>query len=177
MRLFPTAEEGELSRRLADLVRRESCAEVAARMGRRGFSPARRRRAAGRHQQQDGDPLRHLRIADRRGFSRRRLCGGESRGDARFRAAHACRRGGRCAIPRPPCRNGRRRAASTRRSIARSPAAGPHHAPEFTMSRRNRRLCPGRGERHLETRAPSRRRRPASSRAKALSSNEGAGVA
>lgn len=34
---FPAAEEGELSRRLADLVRRESCAEVAREWGAEGF--------------------------------------------------------------------------------------------------------------------------------------------
>ena len=34
---FPDAEEGELSRRLADLVRKESCAEVALEWGVAGF--------------------------------------------------------------------------------------------------------------------------------------------
>ena len=60
----------------------------------------------------------------RRGFPRRRLSGG-ARGRAallpRQDAQSAC---GRCATPRRPCRNGRRRAACRRRPIASRAASG-----------------------------------------------------
>ncbi len=69
---FPDAAEGELSRRHAELVGGETCAEVA-----RGWDvgphcawpAARRRPAAARN---DRDPRRRLRGADRRPLSRRR---------------------------------------------------------------------------------------------------------
>ena len=43
-RAFPKADEGELSRRLADLVRKETCAEIAAHDRARRRDPARRHR-------------------------------------------------------------------------------------------------------------------------------------
>ena len=67
-RAFPKADEGELSRRLADLVRKEACAEVARAIDlgaaiRLGASEA---NAGGRDAH--GDPRRCLRGADRRGL-------------------------------------------------------------------------------------------------------------
>ena len=50
-------------------------------------------------------------------------------GRAAVAAAHARRRCSRCAIRRPSCRNGRRRAACRRRPIARSPAPVPITIP------------------------------------------------
>ena len=73
-RTFPAAPEGELSRRLAELVRRESCAEVAQSLGRR---PASRRSAAG--EATAGERRNPAILADvcevdhRRGFHRWRL--------------------------------------------------------------------------------------------------------
>ena len=124
-RAFPKADEGELSRRLADLVRKETCADVARAIDlgaaiRLGVSEA---NAGGRR--------RTAILAD--------VCealigavfvdGGYRARPSADRAAlgaSACsRRRGRCAIRRPCCRNGRRRAACRRRPIARWSAPGP----------------------------------------------------
>ena len=88
---------------------------------RRG-DPARRVGDQRRRPQPHRDPRRRLRGADRRGV----LDGGYEAASELDRAAlgaSACgRRRGRCAIPRPSCRNGRRRAACRRRPTARSSA-------------------------------------------------------
>ena len=95
-RAFPNADEGELSKRLADLVRKESCADVAKSLGllddiKLGAVGA----GAGARLAQIR-ARRHLRSGDRRGVSRRRLwCGGAirraqlDRADAQAAAAAA----------------------------------------------------------------------------------------
>ncbi len=122
---FAKADEGEMSRRLADLVRKEACADVARAIElgaaiRLGASEA---NAGGRN--------RTAILAD--------VCealigavfidGGYPAASDVDRAAvgaSACaRRRGRCAIPRPCCRNGRRRAVCRRRPIGRSSARAP----------------------------------------------------
>ena len=133
-RAFPKADEGELSRRLADLVRKETCADIARAIDlgaaiRLGASEA---NAGGR--------TRPAILAD--------VCealigavyldggyhGRGSAGRAAVGGAHAHRRRSRCAIPRPCCRNGRRRAACRRRPIARSSAPVRDHDPEFRVA-------------------------------------------
>ena len=72
-RAFPKADEGELSRRLADLVRKEACAEVARAidLGAAIRLGASENNAGGRKPHRD--PRRCLRGLDRRGLHRRRL--------------------------------------------------------------------------------------------------------
>ena len=72
-RAFPKADEGELSRRLADLVRREACADVARAIDLGAALAARRVGGQCRRADAHRDPGRRLRGADRRGLSRRRL--------------------------------------------------------------------------------------------------------
>ena len=127
---FPEAEEGELSRRLADLVRKETCADVA-----RGWGVGAVLRL-GEGEAQTGGAKKSAILGD--------ICEsllGAVFLDAGYGGAEAwcgaffpkkcsipC---DRCAIPRPPCRNGRRRAACRRRPIVRSGRSGPDHAPVF----------------------------------------------
>ena len=93
---FPKADEGELSRRLADLVRRETCADVARAVDLGDVVAARRIRGADRRPLARRDPGRCLRVADRRDLPRRRLQGGArirravlGRADAKAGAAAA----------------------------------------------------------------------------------------
>jgi hypothetical protein len=89
-RAFPKADEGELSKRLADLVRRETCADVARAMGLHEAIKLGAVGSAGA-----GERLRksvlgdYLRGGDRCGLSRRRLsgCGHDDR--QRMGRAHA----------------------------------------------------------------------------------------
>ena len=82
---FPAAEEGELSRRLADLVRKETCAEVAREWGVGEFL------RLGEGEAQTGGAKKTAILGDiceshpRRGVSRRRLCRGRGRGRALLR--------------------------------------------------------------------------------------------
>lgn len=130
---FPLAEEGELSRRLADLVRRESCAEVALEWGAEGFV------RLGDGERQAGASNKAAILSD--------ICesligavfldaGYES---AKFVVARAFEP--RMRSPRRPLRDpktalqewaqARGLEAPLYHEVARS---GPHHAPEFTMS-------------------------------------------
>ncbi len=88
-RAFPKADEGELSRRLADLVRKETCAEIARAIDlgtaiRLGASEA---NAGGRDPA--GDPRRCLRGADRRRLSGRRVFRRRGVGRTAMGSAHA----------------------------------------------------------------------------------------
>ena len=137
-RAFPKANEGELSRRLADLVRKETCADVARMMD---LGPALK---LGNSESHAGGRLRTTILAD--------ACealvgavfidGGYAAADDADRRASgrsACSsRCGRCAIPRPCCRNGRRRAACRHRPI------GSWRAPARITSRNSasRWCCP-----------------------------------
>ena len=130
-RAFPRADEGELSRRLADLVRKETCADIARAINlgaaiRLGSSEA---NAGGRAPA--GDPGRRLRSADRRGLSGRRLCGGRSAGRAAMGSAHAHHGAAAARSENPCCRNGRRRAACRRPPTAKSPVPVPNTIRNF----------------------------------------------
>ena len=126
--------EGELSRRLSELVRRETCADVAVAWD-VGPSPAarRRRRAVGRPPQ-PADPGGRLRGAHRRRLPRRRL---RRRQGPRSSAPSATRMHGAAAAAARPqercCRNGRRGAGCRRRSTRSSSEVGPDHAPRFSV--------------------------------------------
>ena len=135
-RHFPQAEEGELSRRLADLVPQGDL-----RRGRRPTGISGHIRLGDSEAQSGGraqarHPGRRLRGADRRGLPRRRLSRPpQAVVAARLDAAHAGADAARCRIPRRPCRNGRRASAGRRpvyREVER--AAGPAHAPHFTVA-------------------------------------------
>ena len=132
---FPDAEEGELSRRLADLVRKETCADVARDWGVGAVL------RLGEGEAQTGGANKSAILGDicesilgavflDAGYARRaRLwCGG-------FFPKKCSIPRGRCAIPRPPCRNGRRRAACRRRPIARSGPLGPRSCAGVHRSR------------------------------------------
>ena len=121
---FPKADEGELSRRLADLVRKETCAEIA------GTIELGAAIKLGSSEANAGGRKRPAILAD--------VCEaliGAVYLDGGYPAAEvwssgcgrrACgRRRSRCAIRRPCCRNGRRRAACRRRPIAKSRAPVP----------------------------------------------------
>ncbi len=130
---FPAAEEGELSRRLADLVRRESCAEVALEWGAEAFL------RLGDGERQAGTSNRTAILSD--------ICEsliGAVFLDAGYEAAKAVVSRAfepRMRSPRRPLRDpktalqewaqARGLEAPLYREISRS---GPHHAPEFTMS-------------------------------------------
>ncbi|MGB8277827.1 MAG: ribonuclease III [Methylovirgula sp.] len=130
---FPTAEEGELSRRLADLVRRESCAEVALEWGAEAFL------RLGEGERQAGASSKTAMLSD--------ICEsliGAIFLDAGYEAARAVVMQAfepRMRSPRRPLRDpktalqewaqARGLEAPLYREISRS---GPHHAPEFTMS-------------------------------------------
>jgi ribonuclease-3 len=130
---FPEAEEGELSRRLADLVRRESCAEVALEWGADAFL------RLGDGERQAGAKGRMAILSD--------ICEsliGAVFLDAGYEAAHAVvvrAFEARMRSPRRPLRDpkttlqewaqARGLDAPLYREIGRS---GPHHAPEFTVS-------------------------------------------
>ncbi|MGH6680969.1 MAG: ribonuclease III [Bradyrhizobium sp.] len=130
---FPMAEEGELSRRLADLVRRESCAEVALEWGAEAFV------RLGDGERQAGASNKTAILSD--------ICesligavfldaGYETAKDVVVRAIEP-----RMRSPRRPLRDpktalqewaqARGLDAPLYSEIAR---CGPHHAPEFTMS-------------------------------------------
>ncbi len=143
-RAFPKADEGELSRRLADLVRKETCAEVARaidlgaviKLGTSEANTGGRRRLAiladvcealvGAVFLDGGYPAAAALIE--------RLWGERMRAPAR-----------RCAIPRPCCRNGRRRAGCRRRSTARSSAPGRTTIPSSASRSCCRTLQPAEG--------------------------------
>ena len=119
---FPNADEGELSRRLADLVRKETCADVARSID-LGASIK-----LGASEANAGGRQRIAILADvcealigavflDGGYRSRR---GRGRAVVGRAPSHAGEPG--CAIPRPRCRNGPRRAACRRRPTARSPA-------------------------------------------------------
>lgn len=130
---FPEANEGELSRRLADLVRRESCAEVALEWGAEAFL------RLGEGERQAGTNNKTAILSD--------ICEsliGAVFLDAGYEAANAVVRQAfepRMRSPRRPLRDpktalqewaqARGLEAPLYREICRS---GPHHAPEFTMS-------------------------------------------
>jgi ribonuclease III len=130
---FPGAEEGELSRRLADLVRRESCVEVALEWGVEAFLHL------GEGERQAGASNKAAILSD--------ICEsliGAVFVDAGYGAATAVVRHAfeaRMRSPRRPLRDpkttlqewaqARGLEAPLYREISRS---GPHHAPEFTMS-------------------------------------------
>ena len=130
---FPDAEEGELSRRLADLVRRESCAEVAREWGAETFL------RLGEGERQAGTNNKTAILSD--------ICEsiiGAVFLDAGYEAAKAVVTRAfepRMRSPRRPLRDpktalqewaqARGLDAPLYREIARS---GPHHAPEFTIS-------------------------------------------
>ena len=135
MRPFPNESEGELSRRLAALVRKETCAEVAEALGRRPIDAARRGRGADRRARANAPySATFARRSSARSFStaappRPSVVVREAFGRTHDGAAAQA-----CATPRPPCRNGRRRAASRTpryRLVARS---GPDHAPFFEVA-------------------------------------------
>ena len=67
---------------------------------------------------------RHLRSRDRGDLSRRRLQLPPRNSSSATGPSGCASRAGRCAIPRPCCRNGRRARGCRRRSIARSSAPG-----------------------------------------------------
>ena len=129
-RAFPKADEGELSRRLADLVRKETCAEIARTIDlgaaiRLGSSEA---NAGGR--------TRPAILADvcEALIGAVYLDGGFSAAEAlvgRLWAARIRQRRSRCAIRKRCCRSGRKRAAYRRRPIARSRAPAPTTTRSF----------------------------------------------
>ena len=148
---FPNADEGELSRRLADLVRKETCAEVALtielgaaiKLGSSEANAGARKRPAMLG--------RRLRGADRRGF----LDGGypaaerlvERQWHERMRQPRS-----RCAIRRPSCRNGRRRAACRRPVYREIERTGPDHSPQFRVAVELPHFAPAEGVRPLQAR-------------------------
>ena len=132
----PAAQEGELAPRLNALVRKETCAEVAAsldlgaalRMGRSEMLTGGRRKTA-----LLGDAMEAVIAAvylDGGLEAARRLIlrvmGRADRRGARGRARRQDQR----------CRNGRRRAACRRRPTSTSTAQGPDHAPVFSVEAR-----------------------------------------
>ncbi len=130
---FVAAEEGELSRRLADLVRRESCAEVAREWGVEAHV------RLGEGERQAGPSAKEAILAD--------VCesligavfldaGYAAAKPSLFRSSHrGCwRRAGRCAIQKPHCRNGRKPVVSKTPAYRETARTGPHHAPEFTVA-------------------------------------------
>jgi small GTP-binding protein len=148
-RAFPKADEGELSRRLADLVRRESCADVARAID---LGTALK---LGASEANAGGRVRTAMLAD--------VCealigavfidGGYAAGAAmieRLWGSACARRCGPCAIPKRCCRNGRRRVACRRRSIVRL-AARAASQPRIP---RDRRAAQSRADRGL---GPSKR--------------------
>ena len=123
---FPDSKEGELSRRLSELVRKETCAQVA-----EGwdvgphiiFGPGVARTASrGNRSILAG----YLRIGDRRGLCRWRIRGGPQRCRAGFPGClrRCCARAAR--TPRRPCRNGYRRGGLRRPVTAWWSAPGPN---------------------------------------------------
>jgi hypothetical protein len=135
-RAFPKADEGELSRRLADLVRRDTCAEVARAID---LGAALK---LGNSESNAGGRKRTATLAD--------VC------EALI---------GNCATPRLCCRNGRKGAACRHRSTARWSGPGRTTVRNFAwrsiflISRQPRAWGP-------PSALPSRRPRPQCSRAK-----------
>ena len=151
-RAFPKADEGELSRRLADLVRKETCAEIARTID---LGAAIR---LGSSEANAGARKRPAILAD--------VCEaliGAVYLDGGYRPPRdwssgcgrsACRQPrSRCAIRRPCCRNGRRRAACRRRSIAKS------RAPARTTTRNSASPCSCPSSRPAEGIGPLQARR------------------
>ena len=123
---YPQAEEGDMSRRLADLVRKETCAEVAARLESR---PALMRLGEG--EILGGARKNKAILADAceaiigavfidGGYEAARALVERS-----LRRAPAEAGDGRCATPRPRCRNGRRARAIRPRPIPSAAAPVP----------------------------------------------------
>ena len=133
-RAFPRADEGELSRRLADLVRKEACADVASSIE---LGAAIR---LGASESNAGGRGRTAILAD--------VCealigavfvdgGYDAAADPDHRAvgaAHAHAASGRCATPRPCCRNGRRRCGLPTPAYREVERTGPDHDPEFRVT-------------------------------------------
>ena len=129
---FPKATEGELSMRFAKLVRRETCAEIAAQWDVGPHVALGLGEARGRRAQEGCDPCGCVRIPDRGGVRRRRLRGGRGGRARRLgRARHRRRR----ARPRRQDRGSGMGAVARARApryeeVERS---GPAHAPHFVM--------------------------------------------
>ena len=145
---YPKAPEGELSRRLAALVRKESCATAAQTWGVGSAPLSWRGREAQRRAREGRDPERRLRVADRRGVPRRRLRGGA-------RAWSAARSTPRCARRPHALRDPKTDAAGMGAGPAALPPplyreaarSGPDHAPLVRHQRHGRRLPALRGRR------------------------------
>lgn len=132
-RAYPKAEEGELSRRLADLVRRETCGDVARAMD---LGPA---MILGQSEAQGGGRKRTAMLAD----ACEALIGAVFLDGGYGRAAELIERywGERMLMPRRPLRDsktvlqewaqGQGLPAPTYRELART---GPHHRPEFRVA-------------------------------------------
>jgi len=129
---FPTADEGELSRRLADLVRKESCAEVALEWGAQAYV------RLGDSEKQGGGAKTAI-LGD--------VCEsiiGAVFLDAGYGAARAVVRGAfeaRMRSPRRPLRDPKTALQEWAQARGLPPPvyqeiarAGPDHAPEFTIS-------------------------------------------
>ena len=147
----PAATEGDLAPRLNALVRKETCAEVAAALD---LGPALRLGPLGdadRRAAQGGAARRRDGGGDRGGLPRRRARGGAAAGAARLGRADRARCGASGATPRPRCRSGRRRAACAPPVYVDLDREGPDHAPVFSVEAR---LADGRA---AEARAASKR--------------------
>ncbi len=133
-RAFPNADEGELSKRLADLVRKESCADVAKslgltddiKLGAVGAGASARLRKSVL-----GDICEAV-------IGAIYLDGGYAAAGVRSSNAtgpNGCTsRGSRYVIPRRCCRSGRRARACRRRCIARWSAPGRITIPQFRVA-------------------------------------------
>ena len=147
---FPEADEGELSRRLAGLVRKESCAEAALAWGinshiRLGDSE---KQAGAANAAILGDVCKSIIGAV---FLDAGYACGEGRRGRRLRRPDAFAGAPACAIRRRCCKSGRKRAACRRHSIARRRGRAP------TTRRNSRFPSKCRAIRHAEARGFAKR--------------------
>jgi len=161
---FPTADEGELSRRLAALVRKESCAEVALAWGiethiRLGDGE---KHAGAANMAILGDVCESIigAVFLDAGYSTAKTVVAAAFGARMLSPEH------RCAIRRHCCKSGRKGAAFRRRSIARPRDPAPTTRRNLPFPLKCRAIRMPRRE-ALRNASPSKRRRRRSSHARA----------
>ncbi len=134
----PKRPEGELSRRLAELVRRETCADIALAWDVGPYLQLGGRRGALGRAAQPHHPGRRLRVDDRRGVPRRRLRGGARRSSRAPSPSGCTPRASPSATRRAALQEWAQGRGLPAPTYDDGRALGPDHAPVFRIAGQGR---------------------------------------